>query len=81
MFSVLAMTFFLIKHKSGDNKSKNKHAGWWQTKTLSLNKGNHQQNAKATYKMGEISANFTSDNDSYTRNSDNSIQKKILFKT
>ena len=35
------------------NKSKNKQAGQHQTKKLLHSKRNHQQNEKATYRIGE----------------------------
>ena len=39
--------------KGKDKKSKNKQKGLHKTKKLLHNEGNHQQNEKATYWMGE----------------------------
>ena len=45
--------FFDSDTKSKSNKSKNKQVRLNQTKKLVPSKGNHQQNEKATYGMGE----------------------------
>ena len=45
--------FFAIETKSIGNKTKNKQVGLHQTKMILHNQGNHQQNEKATYGMGE----------------------------
>ena len=46
----LSDDFFEYDTKS---KSNNKQVEWYQTKKLLHSKGNHQQNQKATYWMGE----------------------------
>ena len=47
--------------KSKSKKSKNKQVRLHQTKKLLHRTENHQQNKKATYRMGEKSANHISD--------------------
>ena len=49
----LSNDYFGSDSKSKGNKSKNKQVGLHQTKMLLHSKGNHQQNEKATYWMGE----------------------------
>ena len=49
----LVSDFFGFDIKSKGNKSKNKQVGLHQTKNLLHSKGNHQQNEKVTYRMGE----------------------------
>ena len=46
--------------KSGENKNKNKQMGLHQTKELLHNKGNHQQNQKATYQWEKTFVNHIS---------------------
>ena len=48
-----SLTFFLAMIFRFDMKIKNKQVGLHQTKKDLHSKGNHQQNKKATYGMGE----------------------------
>ena len=50
---VLKMIFFGFDTKRKGNKRKNKQVGLYQTKKLLHSKENHQENEKATYRIGE----------------------------
>ena len=45
--------FFGFDTKRKGNKRKNKQVGLYQTKKLLNSKENHQENEKATYRIGE----------------------------
>ena len=49
----LGNNFFGLDTKSKGNKNKNKQERLHQIKKLLHSQGNHQQNKKATYQMGE----------------------------
>ena len=50
---VLTMIFFGFDTKRKGNKRKNKQVGLYKTKKLLHSKENHQENEKATYRMGK----------------------------
>ena len=50
---MVAIFFFRSVSSGEGNQSKNKQIGLYQTEKLSCNKGNHQQNSKATTKWEE----------------------------
>ena len=52
---LLTNIFFLIYLLGQGNKRKNKQMGLHQTKKFLPSKGNHQQNKKIAYRMGEHS--------------------------
>ena len=55
IFDSSVRVFFVFGYVSSvkGNKSRNKQMGLHQTKKLLHSEGNHQQNEKATYLMGE----------------------------